>query len=113
MEGPIVVAIVFAFPVVLTWIIIRHKEHAAIIEKGLSPEEMKSLYGNLGKAPSPLSSLKWGILLITVGAALMIGLWLRDIQNMDEGFIPGMMALGGGIGLLAFYFFAKKEQPAK
>jgi hypothetical protein len=107
--APVIVAIVFAFPIVMTWLIIRHKERSAIIDKPLSPEALQLLSRGLGSNPDPLASLKWGIILITVGAALTLGLWLRDMHDLDEGFIPGMMALGGGIGLLFFYFIARKK----
>ncbi len=107
-----VVGIVFFLCVALVLgahILSKHKERMTIIEKGLNPEEIKSLYARTWYATSPLASLKWGILLVTVGAGLMIGLWLHSTYYVSEGVVPGLMAVAGGLGLVVFYFVAQRS----
>ncbi len=110
------IPIFFFICVAIIWgahIVSRHRERMTIIEKGLNPEELKTLYANNWRfAASPLSSLKWGILLVMVGAGLMIGLWLQETYYVSGGIVPGLMAVAGGLGLVIFYFIApKKPQP--
>jgi hypothetical protein len=87
----------------------------AMIEKGMAAEEIKSLYARSawrsGPGRSdPLSSLKWGMICIGVGAAILLGMWLRDAYMMSEGVYPGLIALFGGIGLILFYFIAPRRK---
>ena len=111
---PVIVSIVFFLTVMVIWggiIATRHRERMVIIEKGLNPEEMKSLYGPIRLFwLNPLSSLKWGLLLIMVGAALVLGMWLQHTYYVDDGVIPGLMAVFGGAGLVIFYFIARKRK---
>lgn len=91
------------------FLLTRHKERMTIIDKGLNPADLKALYERNWKAANPLSSLKWGILLGCVGLAVLIGIWLRDQFFFNDGVIPGLMALLGGVGLIIFYFIAAKK----
>lgn len=107
----VIVPIFFFISVIAVWgglILTRHKERMTILEKGLNPADAKALYERNWKA-SPLSSLKWGILLAFVGLAVLIGIWLRDQFFFNDGVIPGLMLLLGGVGLVLFYFIAAKR----
>jgi hypothetical protein len=112
----VIIPIFFFISVVAIWggvILTRHKERMTIIDKGLNPTDMKALYERHWKAASsPLSSLKWGILLVCVGLAVLIGIWLRDLFFFNDGVIPGLMAVLGGAGLVLFYFIASKKTQA-
>ena len=109
------VGIFFFICVAVIWgayILSKHRERMTIIEKGLNPEDMKTLYAkNWRFAASPLTSLKWGILLVMVGAGLLIGLWLHSMYYLADGFVPGIMAVAGGLGLVIFYFVAQHSVP--
>ena len=111
---PVIVSIVFFLTVMVIWggiIATRHRERMVIIEKGLKPEEMKSLYSPVRRfSVSPLSSLKWGLLLIMVGAALVLGMWLQQAYYVQDGVVPGLMAVFGGVALVIFYFIASKKK---
>jgi hypothetical protein len=111
----IIVPIAFFIAVVAIWggiILTRHKERITIIEKGMDPADMKALYERHWKTANPLSSLKWGILLLCVGLGVLIGIWLRDQFFFNDGVIPGLMAVLGGAGLVLFYFVASKKTQA-
>jgi Na+/glutamate symporter len=88
----------------------RHKERMTMIDKGMNAEDIKSLYQKQMVQVNPLSSLKWGMVLLCVGVAIIIGIWLRDNYVFNDGIIPGMIATFGGIALVLFYFIAGKRQ---
>jgi hypothetical protein len=109
---PIVVSITFFMSVAAIWgsiIITRHRERVMMIDRGLKSDEIKSLYARPGGAVHPMNSLKWGILFVSVGIAILVSIWLRETYLLSEGVFPGLITLAGGIGLLTFYFIARKQ----
>lgn len=89
----------------------RHRERMGMIEKGLSAEEIKSLYHREATHWSPLSSLKWGIILVAVGVAIILGMSLQHMYYVEGGIYPALITLFGGIGLVVFYVIAKNKEP--
>ena len=88
----------------------RHKERMSMIEKGLKTEDIKALYARgEWRQPNPLSSLKWGIIFLGLGIAIVIGMYLRQTYNVEGGIFAGLMALFGGLGLILFYLIANKK----
>ncbi len=80
-----------------------------LIESGKVDEQVKFLYTHPGnKESSPLSSLKWGLVLVALGLALFVGQFL-PYEMEGEGTI-GTMFLFSGIAFLIYYFVSKKEQ---
>ncbi len=110
MEGPLVVLIVFfsLTGIIGAWLITRHRERTQIIEKGLSADEIRALALAGGFRTDPLSSLKWGMVFVGIGLASTLGVWLNVTFRMGEEFIPGLIALFGGAGLILFYVVARK-----
>ena len=102
--------IVATAAVLITYFSSRHKERITMIEKGLSGDEIKALYARDVRR-DPLGSLKWGILSVLAGIAIMLGNYLHDYYAVDEGVIVGMVFLFVGIGLVAFYGIASKKMP--
>ena len=106
-------AIVFTFGTIgLIWgsmIFTRHKERMTMIERGLKAEDIKSLYMRHAFQANPLASLKWGMVLVCVGIAILIGMWMHNVLLFDEGVFPGLVATFGGLGLVLFYFVANKK----
>ncbi len=90
----------------------ENKERMAMIEKGMDPGLRRK------KPSSPLTSLKWGLILIGVGLGLVLAFWLTDYvlhTESDQG-VPiyfGLISLCGGLGLITSYFFEKKEPQDK
>ena len=105
--------IVFFFgSIALIWgstILTKHKERMSMIERGMKSDEIKSLYERHVFRSDPLSSLKWGMVLVCVGIAIMLGIWLRDNYLFSDGVFPGLIAAFGGIGLVLFYLIANKK----
>jgi hypothetical protein len=83
----------------------------SILEKGLVKEDLKYLYSRrFSFSPNPLSSLKWGIILVSVGLGLVLAMFLRETFRTEEGIYPIMLCLSGGIGLIVFYLIARKKE---
>lgn len=87
----------------------RHKERMTMIDKGLKAEDIKSMYERGTLRANPLSSLKWGMIFVAIGVAVVISIWLNDVYYVGEGIFPALISLFGGLGLIAFYFIASKK----
>ena len=108
----VIVPIIFFITVGVIWgayVLTRHKERITMIEKGLKADEVKSLYARAGGRVHPLVSLKWGIIFVAIGLAVLLGVWLRETYLVQEGVFPGLIALFGGAGLIVFYMIARKK----
>ena len=68
-------------------------------------EKVKYLYMNKLEAHVP-SSLKWGMVLIAVGAAILIGQFV-PYSYQEEATISGMFIMAG-LALIVYYFIAGK-----
>ena len=86
----------------------RHRERMAMVEKGLSSDEIKAFF-NREIRRDPFTSLKWGLLLIFGGLAVVIGNYLHDQYNINDGFTVGMVCLFAGCALLIYYGIASKR----
>ncbi len=94
-------------------ILTRHRERVTMLDKGLSPQDIKSLYERTTSGPRNVyGSLKWGIVAIAVGLAILLSMWLQEQFRVDEGVFFGLIALFGGIGLVTYYLLARKRIPA-
>jgi len=110
---PVIVTTVFFMTVVVIWgsiILTRHKERMTMIEKGLKSEDIKALYERGTRRMNSLTSLMWGMVFVGIGLAAVIGTWLNSVYNVDDGVIPALMALFGGVGLITFYLVASKKE---
>jgi len=109
----VIIPVIFFLSIAVIWggvILTRHRERMTIIEKGLRPEDMKSLYERSSQRPNPLSALKWGMVFMAIGLAVLAGMVLRDTFFIDEAVYPGLIALLGGLGLVAFYVIAGRKK---
>ncbi len=79
-----------------------------LIDKGLVDKNVKYLFSYGSPA---LSSLKWGMVLIGIGAAVIIGR-LVPYRWSDEATISGMFVLAG-LALVIYYFIAPKSSSDK
>jgi hypothetical protein len=75
-----------------------------LIEKGLVGEDIKYLFNSNGRDRYLPSSLKWGLVLLFVGA---VTIFLKLLPGYIEGeVIFGAMLIAAGAGLLVYYFLA-------
>lgn len=113
MSGQEVIVPIFFFVTVgVIWgayILTRHKERLNMIEKGLKADEIRSLYSRAAGRTNPLASLKWGMIFVGIGLAVLLGIWLHEAYLVQEGVFPGLIALFGGAGLIVFYLIARKK----
>src|ERR1700759_2063512 len=101
----------------------NNKENMAMIEKGMDPKLRP-----LRPRPVPFRNLKWGLLLVGAGAGLFLAYILDqtllyrvghdlirdggphdDYNGANVIVYFAMMAIGGGVGLIASYRIEKKE----
>ena len=104
---PITMFMSFAV-VLIIWLVTRHRERVAMIEKGLTSDEIKAMYHREIRR-DPFTSLKWGLLFLLAGAAILLGNFLHAQFNVEEGVIIGLVCLFVGIGLVIFYSIASKK----
>jgi hypothetical protein len=97
----------------IVWLTLRHRERIAMLEKGLSAEDIRSLYVKEVKR-DPLRSLKWGILAVFAGAAFLTGVLMEEFFNFDhDGVTVGIVIILIGAGLLLYYKIATKKLKEK
>jgi hypothetical protein len=110
--APAIVSVAFFLTIAAVWgafLFTRHRERMAIIEKGLAPEEIRSLYKRERTSAYPLASLKWGLVLAFVGLAAGIGAFLSNLGAFPDGVVIAIACCAGGIGLIVFYLIARKQ----
>lgn len=90
------------FAIALKWYL-EYRTRKQLIEKGQVDEKVKYLYFSSLEMYAP-SSLKWGLVLFLVGAALVI-IRALPFYVADET-ILGVMLIAAGAGLLLYYFIA-------
>ncbi|MFC2151783.1 DUF6249 domain-containing protein [Bacteroidota bacterium] len=82
---------------------VRRKERLALIEKG----QTAAIFNSESNV-SP--SLKYGIFCIGIAIGFLMGEILVQSTNLNEGVAYlSMIFLFGGIGLVSYYFVAKKH----
>jgi hypothetical protein len=88
----------------------RNRERMAMIEKGLTPAEMVA--GSVRRPfMHPLTTLKWGLLVLFVGIGIFAGSWLTNVLMMkEEPAFFGSTFLAGGLALIIHYFIAARHE---
>jgi hypothetical protein len=114
--GPMIpiVAIIFTFGIpgiLIFWAIqSKHQERMRLIEKGLSPDEMKAYFSESSRRIySPYRTLKWGILLAFLGAGFLIAKILEYTYDLEGDFTAAVLLFAGGAGFLLYYFIIRRK----
>lgn len=105
-EGVVAIISVFGIIPLIIFLVHRHRERKALIEKGLSAELLVS-----ASKDRTQESLKYGILLVGLAIGILIGNILDTYTRMSEEVSYfSMIFLFGGIALLTFYSLTKKQK---
>jgi hypothetical protein len=108
----VIIPVIFFLTIGVIWggvILTRHRERMTILEKGLKPEDMKALYERSSGKPNFLGALKWGMVFMAIGVAVLASMYIRETYFVDEAVYPGMITLLGGLGLVTFYLVAGRR----
>jgi len=102
---------IFGTIVLMRWF--KHREILTLAEKGLLPRQ----YAQYVRASRGRGLLGWGIALVALGLALMIGLWpigfvIETTYPLYFGpwMLVGLIPLFIGLALLITYFLTRKEE---
>ena len=102
-----------AFFAAIVWIVkvisdnrIRRK----VLDQRVSDELAEAILKNDASAPSALSALKWGLIVLAIGGALVL-VQLLSI-DADEPLTFGLIFLAAGAGLVAYYLIASQDENA-
>jgi hypothetical protein len=110
-----IIAIIFTFGipgVIIFWAIqSKHRERMKLIEKGLTPEEVREYFRDAEKKPkNPYSTLKWGILFLFLGVGFFIANVLEYTMEVGEDFMPALLLFFGGAAFIVYYLIVKSKQ---
>ncbi len=104
-EAIVAMISVVSFAAFLTYMFFstRNKERMALIESGQNAGIFKSTPGHYG-------ALKWGILMVSIGAGLGLGIFI-DLRANNDGPLATfpLVFIFGGLGLLLYYRIMKNE----
>ena len=106
--------IIFTFGIpgiiIFWWLYTRHRERMRLIEKGLTPDEVKSYFTSTNNKPkNPFSALKWGILITFLGLGIFIANMLEDKFDMSDGMTTGLVFVFAGVGFILYFMLVKNR----
>jgi hypothetical protein len=88
---------------------LENKENMAMIEKGMEPMRRR-------RQADPSRTLKNSLLFIGAGLGLLLALFITNAFHLEKGDRAGMffalIAVFGGLGMLAAYLYERKNPPA-
>ncbi len=100
----IIVPTIFFCIVAIVKIVSDNVVRRKLIEKGMVNADVKYLFANtMNGTPT---SLKWGMVLIAVGAAVLVG-QLVPFSISEEVTISAMLIMAG-LALIVYYFIASR-----
>lgn len=106
--------IIFTFGIpgiIIFWAIYsKHRERMRLIEKGLTPEEVKNYFSSpdkIARPHNPFKALKWGILLLFLGAGIFVANVLEQKMDFNDGITFGVVLLFLGAGFITYFLMVK------
>jgi amino acid transporter len=100
----LIVAIVATALILITAFYYKSREKQMLIEKGLSPEQIKEFFESK-KDPNRL--LKFGIIIFAFGLGLGLGIMMEDFTS-KEFWIPLLLFTFTGLGFVVSGLVARK-----
>jgi hypothetical protein len=106
-----VLPLLIIFPTIflIIKISLNYSTRKQLIQKGLINEDVKHLFYSNGNSIERYlpSSLKWGLVMVFAGAALVV---IKLLPYYIEGEVVfGVMLIAAGAGLLVYYAIASKK----
>lgn len=105
-EDVLITAVVFAAIVAIIKIIAETVTRNRLIHQGLADEKARQLFARDAQLQR-LSSLKWGLVLVGVGLALLVGQLGEDYITDQSTF--GLMFVFAGIAFFIYYGIAQRH----
>ncbi len=105
MEDFLIVSIIFLSAVWVVKIATDYQTRSQLIKKGEVNENLKYLFKNYGTQTWIGSNLKWGMVLIGIGLALLIKQFSPVF--LDDETILGLVFVFAGLSFFIYYFIAK------
>lgn len=81
-----------------------------LIDQRVSDEMAEAIMSRGGAAPSAYGALKWGLIILSIGGALVFAHLLTI--DMDDPIGIGLLCLAAGGGLVAYYYLVAGEEEA-
>jgi uncharacterized membrane protein HdeD (DUF308 family) len=106
-----IIGIIFGSIVGVIKIISDNRIKNRLIDSGKIEDKMKNLSFASNVYHNPISAIKWGLLLLGIGIAFMLGQLFPFHISEESTF--GLMLIFGGIALLIYYIVAKKILPGE
>ena len=104
LEPIVICGIIFTALIALIKILSDNRIRRLLIEKGMVDEKVKNLYASRVEGYAP-ASLKWGMVLLGIGLAFLIGVLVPDLK---EATVVACIFMFGGAGLIIYYFYARR-----
>ena len=87
---------------------LENKENMAMIERGIEPQKKR-------RQADPSRTLKNSLMFIGAGLGLLLALFISRAAGLEEGERTGvffaLIAVFGGLGMLAAYLYERKNPP--
>lgn len=85
-------------------IVTDNRTRQKLIDKGMVDDKVKYLFRR--GLDNPLSSLKWGMVMLGIGVALAVA---ELFPYISESTVMGLMFLFAGIAFVVYFFIARKQ----
>jgi hypothetical protein len=100
-----IVGIIFGSIVAVIKIISDNRIKNRLIDSAKLGEKIDNLNLTTDLYSNPVNAIKWGLVLLGIGTAFMLGQLFP--YRMSDSTTFGLMLIFGGIAFLAYYFIAK------
>jgi uncharacterized membrane protein (UPF0136 family) len=102
----LILLVIFGGIIGIVRVVSESRLRSRLIEKGMVDEKAQYLWTR-GQSDGHLNNLKWGMVLVGIGAAALISQFLP--YDMNDGGTMGLMLIFGGLAFLLYYPVAQKH----
>ncbi len=106
MQDALIVFIIFFSFVSIIKILSENRTRRMLINKGELNKELLPLLTS-GMVSNPMQSMMWGLVLVGIGLALLLGRLLPE--DISSEITLALMFLFAGVGFLIYYHLSKKQ----